>query len=297
MTTASIDINKLPFSWHAFPFAYGPFVMKQLIFLLLLPFFSVQAAEVLLNDQGLTLNADLEGASPEKLPARMYLVLHGTLGHKNMEIIQGLQAGLAENGLASLAPNLSLNINDRHGFYDCATPHYHRHEDAVAELQAWADWLAQRGVRELDLIGHSRGGNQVLLFALHARGPKIASVTSIAPMSFKAPMNKNVLQGLAGPRSLKIVPRFLHCRDTQVSRQSLESYGFNPDQHTPALWRGYKGAYRLVLGSEDPLSLKLKPELNSLPAGARWIELDGADHFFRDLYLDDVLDFLLENRE
>ncbi len=271
--------------------------MKHLILFLLLPFLSAQAVEVQLPYQGLTLNADLEGAEPEKLPQRMYLVLHGTLGHKNMEIIQGLQDGLAENGLASLAPNLSLSLDNRQGFYDCATPHYHRHEDAVAELQAWADWLAKKGVRELDLIGHSRGGNQVLLFALRAQGPKIASVTSIAPMTFQPRQNRDILQGLAGPRSLKILPRFLHCRETQVSRQSLESYGFNPDQHTPTLWKAYSGAYRLVLGSEDKLSLKLKPELNTLPAGARWVELDGADHFFRDLYLDDVLDFLLEGRE
>ncbi len=271
--------------------------MKYLFWLLLLPLFTVQAVEVRLPHEGLRLNADLEGAKPDQLPERLYLILHGTLGHKNMEIIQGLQDGLAENGLASLAPNLSLNIDDRHGFYDCASPHYHRHEDAVDELQAWADWLAGKGVKQIDLIGHSRGGNQVLLFALHARGPKVASVTSIAPMTFKPRHDRNALEELAGPRSLKPLPRFLHCRDTQVSRQTLESYWFNPDQHTPSLWPRYTGPYRLILGSEDSLSLKLKPALNNLPASAHWIELDGADHFFRDLYLDDVVDFLLENRE
>ncbi len=271
--------------------------MKPFILLLLALSLASHAKEVKLEHEGLTLNADLEGAEENRLPQRMFLILHGTLGHKNMEIIQGLQQQLADNGKASLAPNLSLTQDDRHGFYDCATPHFHRHDDAVAELQVWADWLKDRGVQKLDLIGHSRGGNQVLLFALRQQGLQIASVTSVAPMVFQVRHSRQELEGLEKPTSLKAVRRFLHCNDTRVSRRSLESYWFDENQHTPALWQQYPGRYLLITGSEDRLTQALAPFMHTLPAGAVHLDVDGADHFFRDLYLDEVVEFILEHHE
>ncbi len=273
--------------------------MYRLLLLLLFILPPAQAEEVRIPFGALTLNADLEGVSGA-FPERMYLILHGTLAHKDMEIIQGLQEQLADQGKASLAPNLSLQLNDRHGFYDCATVHRHRHDDAVAELAAWARWLAGKGVKQLDLVGHSRGGNQVLLFARHKASASglaaIASVTSIAPMVFRARPDKGVLQELENDESTRKLERFLHCSDTPVSRRSLESYWFDPAQHTPALWQGYQGAYGLVTGSEDPLTDKLAPSLKTLPAGSRHLSVEGADHFFRDLYLDEVVEWLLETR-
>ena len=56
--------------------------------------------------------------------------------------------------------------------YDCATPHTHRHADAVEEIGAWLGWLQSQGVAKVALLGHSRGGNQTARFAAaHADVP------------------------------------------------------------------------------------------------------------------------------
>ena len=70
------------------------------------------AEEVKTTLGGLTLKANLE--TTETWRARpVVLLTHGTLTHRGMEIIAGLQAMLAERGLSSLAINLSLGLDDR----------------------------------------------------------------------------------------------------------------------------------------------------------------------------------------
>ena len=96
------------------------------------------AEEVQLKENNMTLNANLEKA--DNWPAGpVILITHGTLSHNGSEIIASLQELLGENGISSLAINLGLGIDDRHGSYDCQKPHRHRHEDAIAEIGQWLD--------------------------------------------------------------------------------------------------------------------------------------------------------------
>ena len=63
------------------------------------------------------------------------IVLHGTLAHKRMEIIETFASLLNEDyDFPVLAPNLALNQPDRPGMIDCAIPHDHTHMEAVDEL-------------------------------------------------------------------------------------------------------------------------------------------------------------------
>ena len=70
---------------------------------------------------------------------------HGALAHNGMEIIATLQGLFTEADISSLAINLSLGLDDRHGMYDCATPHTHKHSDALNEIDVWLDWLETQG--------------------------------------------------------------------------------------------------------------------------------------------------------
>src|SRR5690606_31014262 len=99
--------------------------------------------------------ADL--VQPEATEANgVLLIVHGTLAHKDMELIEALQTALADRGFASLAPSLTLGLDRREGMYDCAQPHTHAHEDAVAEIGAWVKWLKDNGTQQVWLLGHSR---------------------------------------------------------------------------------------------------------------------------------------------
>ena len=55
--------------------------------------------------------------------------------------MSSLQTLFAENGRNSLAINLSLDVNDRHGFLPCDVQHTHTMEDASEELAVWLTWL------------------------------------------------------------------------------------------------------------------------------------------------------------
>lgn len=78
------------------------------------------AKEVTLPYKGLTLNANLELATGKKITEDVILITHGGLGHYGMEVITYLQKLLKDRGYNTLAINLSLGLNHRHGMYDCA---------------------------------------------------------------------------------------------------------------------------------------------------------------------------------
>lgn len=146
--------------------------MKRSSILFLVAFFvlgrSATAEEVKATLDELPMNANLE--TIDTWPTGpIVLFIHGTLAHRGMETIFGLQSMLAEPGWSALGINLSLGINDRPAeTYDCRMTHTHKHADAVNEIATWVGWLKDGGVQRIALLGHSRGGNQA---ARYAAGP------------------------------------------------------------------------------------------------------------------------------
>ena len=82
----------------------------MLLTLLLITGFSAAALadDVRLPYQGMTLNASLEKSSDSWPAGPVVLMTHGTLAHRGMEIMAGLQSMLADRGISLLAINLSL---------------------------------------------------------------------------------------------------------------------------------------------------------------------------------------------
>jgi hypothetical protein len=91
---------------------------------------AVQAKEVTQTFEGQTLNANLV-LTDDGYNGPVALLLHGTLTHKGRSTYSQLQDNLNAYGISSLAINLSLGLNDRHGEYDCAVTHTHKHTDAL----------------------------------------------------------------------------------------------------------------------------------------------------------------------
>ncbi len=107
------------------------------------------AEEVTLPFNGLTLNANLEIAEGKTISDGVVLIMHSFLAHNRMEIIKASQEAFLENEQNSLAINLSLGVDNRHGNYDCFIPIRFKLSDAFAELDIWINWLSVKESRKL----------------------------------------------------------------------------------------------------------------------------------------------------
>lgn len=282
------------------------------LFFLSFAVFSAHASDVTQNNaDGLGLTANLELADGKTVADGVVLLTHGTLAHNKMEIIVALQDALKARGISSLAPTLSLGIANRSGMYDCAVPHTHKHKDALDELGLWMGWLKDQGATNVVLAGHSRGGNQTAWFA--ARDPEavVSKVVLIAPATndpaktaagFEKSHNRPLKDAMSEAQALVDAGKgdtvmkglgVLYCPGADVTAASFVSYYENDDRmHTPNLM-GMIGKPTLVIaGSEDTVVEGLIEATQPL-ADAGKVELvviDGAEHFFRDLFVDDVAD-------
>lgn len=274
----------------------------------------VSADEVTIPHQGLTLNGELVLAEGEQISDGVLLLTHGTLAHNKMEIISSMQELLAENEISTLAINLSLGLDNRHGMYDCTVPHDHQHTDAVDEMVAWLDWLEGKGVKQIDLLGHSRGGNQVAWLMAEQDRPSIGKGVLLAPATwsvekdqkgyrkrYRQPLNPLYQRATAlvdSGRGAQMVEKigFIYCADASATARSVVSY-YRPDErrHTPNLLPGIAKPLMVVEGSEDRVVGRVAEVVaDSAGAHQRFEMIDGAGHFFRDLYLEEVVDLVVE---
>ena len=269
------------------------------------------AEDVSLVHGGLTLNANLETAGADWKQGPVVLMTHGTLAHGRMEIMEGLQAALKDRGISSLSMTLSLGLDKRRGMYDCATPHTHKHTDAVDEIGAWLGWLQSQGVAKVALLGHSRGGNQTARFAATHPDAPVTAVILVAPQTWGEAYAAEDYQKRYGKELAPLVERarqleaegkgdtllahvdFVYCPDTSATAAAFVSY-YAPDERmdTPRLIPEIKVPVLVVAGSEDDMVKGLVEKVQPLADGqrVRLTVVDGADHFFRDLYADEVAD-------
>lgn len=270
------------------------------------------AETVSLDSNGLTLRADWE--TVDELMDEAVLLLHGTMAHKDMEIIQTLQDGLFENGVNTLAISLSLGLEQRTGMLPCEGTHIHQHANAGKELALWVEWLQRKGIEKIWLLGHSRGGNQVTSFVL-THPAKISGLILVAPPSVdSADLAKNYqqhygksldsllvlaqMQSANGSGQALESTGFLHCDSSSVSPQSFLSYYRDANLNTAQLLERINLPVLVVSGTEDAISPDIgraAAQLNQ--SNIRLLVVDGADHFFRDLYADDIVDAIVERME
>jgi pimeloyl-ACP methyl ester carboxylesterase len=285
--------------------------MQFLLALLLLAAGQVFATPLQSTYKGMVLNANLiePKHSRDTMPkGRIFLLLHGTWGHNQMEIMSGLQDSLAAAGQTSVAINLSLGQNDRQGFLSCDAPIIANHAEAAAEIDHWVHFLALRWPH-IVLVGHSRGGNQVMLYNQQFGSADVEALVLLAPMTwnqasatqdytdkYQVNLNEVLDKARQDPQKMFIAD-VLHCPQASVSASSLLSYyGHQPNRNTPDLLANTMLRTLVFEGTEDPLAKEFEPQTEKFAANkhvtVRWIQ--GSDHFFRDLYLDDVVEQTLQ---
>ncbi|MEB4593368.1 alpha/beta hydrolase [Candidatus Thiothrix sp. Deng01] len=278
---------------------------------LLAAFSNLHAEEVTVKQGDINLRADLELASGKTVKDGVILMLHGTLANNKMEIMQSLADLLKEKGYNTLSVNLSFGIDKRPSeMLDCAVEHKHKHEDAVTELDAWMNWLKGQGATKVVLLGHSRGGNQVAWYAAEKDSGLLEKVVMVAPATadpdkasqeyaerYKKPLTEimaeasRLVEDGKGDIPLEL-PGFLHCENAKASAASIVSY-YNNDEHknTPSLLPKIHKPMLIVMGSADEVVTDLPTQLQGVKQANLTVEtVDGADHFFRDLYADELAD-------
>lgn len=291
--------------------------MKNRLFKVLavsLPLFAspdLSAEEVTVKQGKMELRGELSLAEDKTLKDGVILMLHGTLAHNSMEIMQNLGSLLKEKGYNTLGINLAYGIDKRpSAMLDCATEHRHRHEDAVAELDTWMKWLQARGADKITLLGHSRGGNQVAWYAAEHTDAPFQKVVLVAPATWDAeniaseyaerygkPLapflreaEKKVEAGKGD--TLMEVPGFVYCEKARATADAIVSYYRNDARkNTPDLLEKIKQPVLVVTGSEDDVVADLPDRLKAVKQANVQVEtVDGADHFFLDLYGDELAD-------
>lgn len=274
----------------------------------------LQAEEVTQEYRGLTLNANLEMAEGKDYNDGMVLIIHGYLAHNKMEIIRSSQQVLQDNDMSSLAINLSLGVDNRHGFFHCASPHRHKQENGVKEIAAWIAWLRDKGTRRVTLLAHSRGANLAMVYAVEQKDPEVTHLVMLAPGTgeqvrdfYQERYGKNLDQlvdiseaKMASGKGAELMHDIdmLLCAKSTVTAESFLSYysrgnkfrqfkSYLPRISIPAL---------IIVGTEDhrhPNIVELTtPIIDSERIQVSVIE--GAGHFFRDINMDEAIEASVE---
>jgi len=268
------------------------------------------AETVEIQHQGLTLNAELALADGSTLADGVLVLTHGTLAHSGMELIVALQDLLVDSGVNTLAVNLSYAIDNREqAMYDCAVPARHTMQDAVAEISAWQDWLDSQGAGPRWMMGHSRGGNQTAQYTL-SDPDRVTGQILLAPATwnlddtlsgYSKRYSQDMTQLLAQAEAMDADVllegvSFLYCEGSGASAASLMSYyGNYPNYDTPTVLAQTDTPTLVIAGTLDDVVADLPEKMAKVSKeNIQYVEIEDADHFFRDLFSDEVAEHASE---
>ncbi|MBR1128263.1 alpha/beta hydrolase [Bradyrhizobium iriomotense] len=269
--------------------------------------------ELELSINGHTALATLRTPTSMAPETPLVVMTHGTLAHKDMEVIQGVAKALQQRGIASLAHTLSLGLDRRKGMYDCATRHDYVVDDAVAEIGAWV--TREKGMsRFVFTFGHSRGGNQVARYLATSETPPVAGAVLLAPTTAGAeaglrasyvqtygkplePLLEKATKAIAAGRGGEWmdVPGFIYCRNAVVTARAFSSfYAADAAQDTAALVARVKLPVLVFAATKDAVVPDVIASFTPLAVSSggrvQLERIEDADHFFRDLFTEDVAD-------
>ncbi len=279
--------------------------MKYILLVVCLSGSTIFADGWQVQHDGRLLNANFVGAGSAK---QVYLIVHGTWAHHEMEIITSLQGLLGERNASSLAITLSLGVSERSGFMSCDNPVVATQDMAVDEIRVWVNTLRARGFEWITVIGHSRGSSQVALYE-HQHPGSVSALVLLAPAVWRKDAvftrynartdhDINTILEEARSTTAQLIGPYplINCASVLATPASfLSYYGESVEKNTPALVQSSTVPVQIVLGSLDEVVQWSDDELQRVKANrfVRVDTIDGAGHFFRDLYLDDVTDLIM----
>jgi pimeloyl-ACP methyl ester carboxylesterase len=240
------------------------------------------------------LNANLELPAGKTAADGVIVLVHGTLSWYGQETIAALQKNLKAHGLGSLAITLSLGVDDRQRTRRCDVTHDYALAGAQREVGLWLEWLKGQKASHVDLLGFSRGGAQVAAMAPEL--PGVRKVVLLAPAfatsveqadiyqrSFSHPLQPEITEARKNPLAVRTVD-FLTCKQAPVLNATfLDGYAELPPRIAARIG---KPTLVIVAGKDEVV-----PDLaKKLPSDVKPVVIDGATHFFLDLYGEEAAD-------
>jgi pimeloyl-ACP methyl ester carboxylesterase len=287
-------------------------------FALLASFAVTATAEPVVEEfGGLRLNAELKMAPGRSLEDGVVLMLPSPLGHHRMELIVNVQDVLAEKGISTLAPSLSLDYDNRRWYIDCEKEIRFTADGIFDEIDFWISWLASKGAREITLFGHSLSANYATLYMLRRPEAGVEDLVLFAPATlaygeqgvkryesrFKVSLgdvlaraDRYVTDG-RGAEAMAEPTDFYFCPAASVTANAFVSlYRDLGTQDFPRLWSTLPVPTLMVIGTGDKRSPQIEEEAQRARVGGdlRVITIENGGHFFRGLYTDEAVNAMVE---
>lgn len=244
------------------------------------------------NKQGLELAGILEEAGKWKGEEEVCILCHGFRSSKDSSTLSSLSKALVEAGISTFRFDFQGNGESQGEF---AYGNYWRE---VEDLRAVIEYWKAQGRRVETIIGHSKGGNCVVLYA-----SKYHDVPNIVNISGRFSLDAGVMTRLGGQEGLQKLEKdgFLDIKDGagnveyRVTKESLEDR-LSTDMNAACLAIPKEchvltihGAKDEVVPVEDAYKFSQKISTHSLSI------LDNANHGYRSHQHDlaqCVLDFV-----
>jgi pimeloyl-ACP methyl ester carboxylesterase len=255
---------------------------------------AVRAEPVQIKPSLLRLNANLEVPAGKTTRDGVIVIVHGMLSWHGQETIAALQKNLKQRGLGTLAITLSLGIDDRQRARRCDVVHDYALAGARREVGLWLEWLKGQNATTVDLLGFSRGGAQVAAIAPEL--PTVRKVVLLAP-TFATDIEQAEIYRRAYGHDL--APEIEEARKAPLARRTVD---FLSCKQAPVLNATFLDGYnemppRLAARTGHPTLVVVAgndavvPDLaKKLPSTVKPVVIDGADHFFHDLYGEEAAD-------
>jgi pimeloyl-ACP methyl ester carboxylesterase len=218
------------------------------------------------------------------------------LSHYGQETVVALQKNLKARGIATLAINLSLGIDDRRGERACDVVHDYALAGARREIRLWLEWLAAQHAKSIDIVGFSRGGAQVA-----AMGPDLPTVRRMVLMAPAFAMASEQAANYQRIYGHPLAPELEAARKDPLQKRTVD---FLTCKKAPVLGATFLDAYtemspKLAAKTGHPTLVivagkdNILPDLaTKLPSEVKPVVIDGAGHFFLDLYGEEAADVI-----
>lgn len=228
----------------------------------------------------------------------LLIFIHGFLQTRKFSTIDRLFNAFHESGFPVLAPTLSLGISNRAQALPCESIHLHSLTRDTDEIDQWVKWAAERGHKEIVLIGHSAGSVNITAYLAKKTHPAVKKTILVSltyygpnrPAAFETEAHaitaRNMLQ--QGDNGLEEFA-LAFCKEyASTAENFLSYYDWSEQKILQAINAGPSENHIIIGGSDERIEHKWLSSLQK--ANGKIIVIEGASHFFDQSHEFDLLD-------
>ena len=215
------------------------------------------------------------------------LILHGFLQTHHSPPMSSLASNLTSKEFTVLNPTISLGFSKRSQSSACEAVHTYTMEEEVAEIGYWVNWLAQKGYKDIVLIGFSSTGNLgVLLYNAQSNHFPIRKsiLVSLNPLNMNTAEHLKIQRKAGAQRNN--ISRFNlgYCKNNFAGTdKSYLSYARHDENNMLELLQHTTVPSELIFGTDDhilPADWLSRIESHHAQSPFTVSQISGANHFF-----------------